>query len=562
MKYLVYITLLIFCLISCNSDNDRSRELTQIKNIIHTYPDSALNLLDSLKISSYNAYDRNRFFLYRIQAKDLAGKDISADKEILDVYDYFKNSKYDELAVLAAFYAGRVLHSNKRSYEEAIVYYNIAEAGAAGRGDREPRGYILFWMGQLMLDQYLFDEAKAKIAEAKSVFIQTGNKEYEIKLYNNIGIHYLLSENSDSSLVYLNKALDLAIQYGNRKEQARITQNIGLVLSEKGDFREAVNTLLNAIAIDSAAHSSGKVYLNVARAYLDLGRIDSARHYANFCLEEENKKKTGSANIVATVYGILSDIEEHTGNYKDALDYQMLYSENLAEILSENKDKAILEADSKYKFEVMRSENIALTVKQLETQRILYLSFLLVAVSTIIYYRKLLFKKKQLLKANEEILSLTETAKEFDTAKESYRDYLVHNFNVLKRAASLESEVEESGDKQGKKLIKQFNIVAYGKETIDWDILYNIINTVHNGAFDRIKKECPDLDETDFRICCLICSKFSSNEIATITRLSINTVHMKTTYIRKKLGIKKYGNLPDFFSKYIISPDDNKSLTD
>lgn len=244
----------------------------------------------------------------------------------------------------------------------------------------------------------------------------------------------------------------------------------------------------------------------------------------------------------------MSDIEEDTNNYKSALSYQKLYSENLAEILSENKNKATLEAESKYKFDEMRNENIALSIEQFKTQRILFLSFILIAILTIIYYRKLLHKNKQLTKANEEILSLTETAKEFDSTKESYRDYLIHNFNVLKRAAALESVVHEKGDKQGKNLIKQFNIVAYGKETIDWNILYDMINKIYNGIFDRIRKEYPDLDETDFKICCLIYSKFNSNEIATVTQLSINTVHMKTTYIRKKLGIIKYGSLIDFFN--------------
>jgi tetratricopeptide (TPR) repeat protein len=551
MKYYIYILIFnLLGLVSCSQNNTGNQELNQIEALIKTYPDSALNLLDSLKISSYKLYDQNRFLLYRIQAKDLAKKDIAMDLEILDIYKYFKDNKSEDLSGLAAFYSGRVLHSRKK-YDEAITYYNIAETNAISREDKEFHGYTLFWMGMLMIDQYMIEEAKAKLAEAESLFVQTDNYKYEIRLYNNIGISYLLSEDNDSSIFYLKKALDLAIKYNDKKEQARIMQNIGLALSEKKDFRGAVNTLLKAIAIDSTAHTSGRVYLNLAQTYLDLGKIDSARYYANYCLLRENKKKTKSANIVAAVYEILSDIEEDTNNYKDALGYQKLYSENLAEILSENKNKATLEAESKYKFDEMRNENTALSIGQLKTQRILFLSFILIAILTIIYYRKLLYKKKQLRKASDEILNLTETAKEFDSTKESYRDYLIHNFNVLKRVAALESVVYEKGDKQGKSLIKQFNIVVYGKETIDWDILYNIINTIHNGIFDNIRKEYPDLDETDFKICCLIYSKFNSGEIAMITQLSINTVHMKTTYIRKKLGIKKYGNLVDFFNERI-----------
>lgn len=251
MKYIIHVLIFsLFSLASCQN-NVGNQELNKIDALIKLFPDSALHLLDSMKISSYELYDQNRFFLYRVQAKDLSKKDITMDKEILDVYKYFKDNKSEDLSGLAAFYSGRVLHSRK-NYDEAIIYYKIAETNAISREDKEFHGYTLFWMGMLMIDQYMMEEAKVKLAEAESLFLQTGNYEYEIKLYNNIGISYLLSEDNDSSILYLRKALDLAIKYDDKKEQAKITQNIGLVFSEKKDFRGAVNTLLKAIAIDSA----------------------------------------------------------------------------------------------------------------------------------------------------------------------------------------------------------------------------------------------------------------------------------------------------------------------
>lgn len=142
MKHL-YIALLLFCFFSCISKNEENQVLNQIKDIIWTYPDSALNILDSLKISPYNIYDQNRFFLYRVQAKDLAKKDISIDGEILDVYNYFKGRKHAELTALAALYYGRVLHSNE-NYDDATVYYNIAKTNAISVNNKEIQGYALF----------------------------------------------------------------------------------------------------------------------------------------------------------------------------------------------------------------------------------------------------------------------------------------------------------------------------------------------------------------------------------------------------------------------------------
>lgn len=138
---------------------------------------------------------------------------------------------------------------------------------------------------------------------------------------------------------------------------------------------------------------------------------------------------------------------------------------------------------------------------------------------------------------------ITHNSEEYKLTKELNRDQLLHNLDILKRAASLEYIIKDTGNKQGKALIKSFNSVAYGNDNIDWDKLYNILNLFYGGTLNIIKNKYTNLDETEFRICCLIYSKFSSNEIAAITELSINTVHMKTTNIRKKLGIEKYGNI-------------------
>lgn len=109
--------------------------------------------------------------------------------------------------------------------------------------------------------------------------------------------------------------------------------------------------------------------------------------------------------------------------------------------------------------------------------------------------------------------------------------------------------IQDSGNKPGKLLIKRFNEIAYGSGSIDWDILYGIINSVNNGIFDTVKAKYPNLDNVEFKILCLIYSKFSGTEIAAITQLSINTVRMRTTYIRKKLTIEKYGDIIDFINK-------------
>ena len=556
MKNHTYILLSILLFASCGHNINKNQELDHIEDIIQAYPDSALILLDSLNLSPGNLYDQNRYCLYRIQAKDLSNKNISEDKNILDVYTYFKDNEFNELTGRAAYCCGRVLQEDKK-YDEAVPYYNIAISKAIENDDKDFQGIILYSMGWLMLDHYMIDEGKIKLAEANSLFLETGNQKYIIKSHKLSGNYFLLSDEIDSSLIYYNRGLDVAIRYNNKKEQSTIMQNIGVALNQKEDFRGAVATLLKAVQIDSAAHTSGKIFLNLAQSYMDLEMADSARYYADCGLSTAKKDSAANTKVIATAYEILSQIAKQSGNYKNALEQHKLYSKHLARILTQNKNAAIVEAEKKYKFEALQNENTLLAVKHLKTQRILYLALLFIAIITIIYYRKLLYKSNQLTKATEEILALTDTVKgfgltfkEYDmTLKESYRDNLVHNFNILKRAASLEAFVQDLENKQGKALIKNFNVIAYGKETIDWEILYRIINSVNKGRFDTLRTKYKGLDEVDIQICCLIYSKFNSNEIAVITQLSINTVHWRTTLIRKKPGIEKYGNIIDFLNE-------------
>ncbi|MCG6191591.1 helix-turn-helix transcriptional regulator, partial [Maribellus maritimus] len=56
----------------------------------------------------------------------------------------------------------------------------------------------------------------------------------------------------------------------------------------------------------------------------------------------------------------------------------------------------------------------------------------------------------------------------------------------------------------------------------------------------------PQLDESEFRICCLIYVEFNNTEIAIILSYSVNTVQAKKSVIRKKLHIKTFGNVRDF----------------
>ncbi|MDU1889516.1 MAG: hypothetical protein E6767_02395 [Dysgonomonas sp.] len=61
----------------------------------------------------------------------------------------------------------------------------------------------------------------------------------------------------------------------------------------------------------------------------------------------------------------------------------------------------------------------------------------------------------------------------------------------------------------------------------------------------------PSLDEIERKICMLSIDDFNNTELSIILNLSINTIQMKKSNIRKKLGIDGYGDIRDFLIKFL-----------
>lgn len=547
---------MLLCLFSCTKAEKGTIIPENMGELISQNPDSALQVLNSLVISPGDEYTYNRFMLYLVEAKEKSEKDISYERDIISTFDYFQEKGDVPNACLSAYYSGRVLQSCKE-YQKAMDYYRIAESYAIRNKDKNFHGLILYATAELMLDQLLFEDTQLKLEEAKRLFEETNNQKYIIKVYKLSAIcNLLLGKNSDAILLY-NEALEKAKAFGDKREMALINSDLGIACYEKGEYEKSLEYLTTAIAIDSIVCESGKIFHSLAKTYLKMEDYDSARFSANLSLEWVRRSESNRTNILILIFKFLAEIEEKEGNYTNALAYHKQYSHYMTRIVVENRNSAIANADRKYRFEIVKNENTKLILKQLRLQVLLLILLLCVAIAVTIYYRTLLKKNKQLNKANLEISNLAEEIQDigniktdFDATRKIARNNLIHSFNILQRAAALEYLVQKSGDKQSKLLVKKFNEIAYGSYIVEWDVLYTIMNTIHENFLDKLNANYKDLlDETELRVCCLIYSKMNSQEIAVILQLSVNTVHAKTTSIRKKFGVEKYGSIIEFLDE-------------
>lgn len=541
MRHLQFIACILIFITSCtNKIKDDIDTINRIDSLIQVDPNKALNFIDSsIVLVTNDTYKYNLYLLYRIKAKDYASKSISSNTEVEDIYNFFINHSENEiLTCLSAYYCGRI-YENKKEKDKALRYYRITLDLAQKNDMKSILGMTYYALGKMKLEHVMLDNARANLYKSEKIFSKLEDNTHIIKTRKLLGLSHLLNMNEDSAFYYYDKALEVAIKTQDKEEEALILQDKGVGYNMLNKTKQAISCFQNALKADSLSSTTSLILINLAETQLKTGNADLAQHYIDKSLNLLKKDSLDNRSNMK-VYLRLFQIAENRKNYKDALEHHKSYSKYMSGIIFDRMNESLIDAEQKYKFEVVQTENANLSVKNIKKQRLIFLLLLLTAVLSALYALLLLRKNKQLIRANEDILSLSENIRESDI---SSREQLINTLNIIRRAAELEFLVKDTGNKQGQVLIKKFNAVMYGKEIADWEYIYEILNSMHKEYFNKIRIFFPELDESEYRICCLNCAGFKADEISVIMQLKVNTINAKLSAIRKKIGIKKYAKI-------------------
>lgn len=545
----IYLSTLILC-ISCQQHETNVESLLQKANLLlESQPDSTLTILEeitnpqSLKKSLYY-----KFYLLQIQAKYKSHKNITADTLIFTVSDYYSDKKNIEKAALATFYSGRIFQERK-DYKKALQQFFYTRQVLEHSENLNLKGLCQNAIGDMYSKQLLKEKAIIEYKLSREYFHKAEEFKNEIITCNLIGNCLLIKGKTDSAFVYYNEALDLATKYGFHKEQASIRMNMGVAYREIGNWQKAENHFKQALEYSTDSVYRAKLASNFADIYQQQGKNDSAIVYLqkalNYLPWEQNNF------VAATIYKRWSAVEENKKNYAEALEKHKLYSKHVAKIISDNENAAILEIEEKYNFQLIENQNKQLLI---DKQRILLLSLgllLMLALLIHLVLRRSVLKERKLKEAERKIYQMKEMARNFNEKENSYRNVLIRHFEILKKAALLEGYLKENEKGNGKYLLQRFNEVVYGEKSLNWHVLYQTLNKLGDGIFDRLKIDFPQLNESEFRICCLAYVDFDNTEIALLLNYRVNTVEVKKSSIRKKLGVKAFGNIHDFLNNNI-----------
>ena len=112
-------------------------------------------------------------------------------------------------------------------------------------------------------------------------------------------------------------------------------------------------------------------------------------------------------------------------------------------------------------------------------------------------------------------------------------------FTVLKNIVFQEETLRKEGKTN---FITRVYKIIYNDDSFNWDKLYITLNILNKELFDKLIvlfNNIPELEQLDFKICCLSISDFTQNEICILLKEPLRKTQRRITYIRTVLNIEK-----------------------
>lgn len=274
---------LFFFLVSCHQRDFEKDILHQATSLMQEEPDSVLCLLNT--ISNPDALSRSNRAEYALLLTQVRNKlhiyELS-DSLIQIAMNYYQYSR-DAVRRMQAYYYRGCVYRDMRCMELAVNDFLFALKIMPKECEYLYRGAIHENLARCYEEQSLFKDALDSYSEAYEIYVEQKKEEGLFYALRGIGYVYMLQNQLDSSLVYYQKAFEVAKTTENSFCKSLILSEIGILYNEKEEYHRANELISESIA--SAPEKENTYlfseYLRKGSVLRNLQQIDSARYYLN-----------------------------------------------------------------------------------------------------------------------------------------------------------------------------------------------------------------------------------------------------------------------------------------
>lgn len=548
-KLLSIITIFTILLSGCVEQQSMfDRQLDEAERIIKESPDSASNILKSIP-SPEKLDDRTfaRWCMLSGKITDEIFNSLLPSFQFERAYDWYSmNGKPDE-QVQILVYLGRA-NAAEGDFDKAMSIYTNALEIAQKTHLNNLTGYTYCYIGDLYRENFMFTESIKKYESAAKYFKQANNIESYACALRDIGREYVYIDSIPRALEILTIADSIVVNSQNIEVVASINNALGNIYAMQGKYDKAEKHLLKALV----GREKMPDYIALIDLYTASDSIDKAKKLL-YKIPKDDKE------YISSIKYLYYQIYNTEKNYKDALASLEEYVDMVDSIVYADGRSKILDIEAKYNHLKTSQEINKLKIKQ---QGYIIISVISIAALLLIIILYLLYRKRtkdkiqrqqnelSLIKIEFLHLSLELEKKKslLDTYKEKDENYdkmmkeitlLSTNYKKLQNKLLIDSPIYKK-----LVLLANQNKPGSGKSLItekEWKLITTEIKHIYPDLYNYIYKLCPNLQEQDFKYCCLYMYGFDTNAEAKLLNIAIESVRTKRLRLRQKLNI----TLPD-----------------
>ena len=402
----------------------------------------------------------------------------------------------------ALYEEGVHLREERRSEEAAECFLKALEMldDVRANDDSPLRAQINDNLGALYLKHGIFDGAFESHNDALQCFKQFGDSTGMMSAYRNCGRAMRSQEQYAIAKQYYDSAFCIATLINDRAMLSDLYLEIGRdYYMEIGDFSKGIECVNHALEGELNDNDTDIANMTLGILYYYSNDFNQAKTYLNKALRSERP------GLKMSVYQALYAIAYYEGDYKTAVYYQQLSSENMLE--SEQKQSGETMQRLKSEYELKAQKN---AMESLHRNHSLKL-YLIIALSVIAFLIILLIIRK---KINENKIKSLE--KELE----------------MRNKIMLSNKVFVTAKNLGEHLTS--DTLGFVLDDSDWDDFISLTDMIFSDFSKRLVATYPKLGKWDVRICCLCKNGFSNQVISILLDTQTDSFYKRKTRIRQQ----------------------------
>lgn len=385
IKLTICVLLSSFVLVvsSCGGPGKVWEKLDQAEHLMETKPDSALAILDNIKLSTLkNGEESARYALLKSIALDKNCIDTTTFDIINPAIGYYIKHGSAHEKFLTYYYCGRIYQNQGNDDSAMEQFINAADLKNEIK-DSTLLALNLVAMGSLYFKQYKLSKFIETNMDAAEIYGRIGKRILEIKSYTNAIDGYIMMHDKAAADSVLSVCMPLV--HDCPESEGFVFSSLLSYIIEFGTSEEIDNFLNEYQNLELEQDDA----LNFAQGYSKIGKFEKALNIIS------DIKIEGTVLDSLKYISVKTGIYEKQGDYQQALSLFKEYSAMLERYQKHLLSQDLLFADERHQLEM--TNLIELQNRDRIIWGVLCGSFALLLLVGWFYYRYRLFRSKRVI---------------------------------------------------------------------------------------------------------------------------------------------------------------------